>query len=88
MLFRSSGMSRSYLIMYSTDTGFTSNDLTGYTVSGPAGYSGTVTGPSQDQGGGQWYIPVSPNLNQSMGTYTFTSGADIWVRVAWSGSSW
>ena len=44
------GISHSFLIMYDGNSGWTANDLTGYTVSGPAGYSGTVTGPSQDQG--------------------------------------
>ena len=84
----SSIASHNYLIVYDFNSGFTSNDLTGYTVTGPAGYSGTVTGPSQDQGAGQWYIPISPNIFQAMGTYTFVSGSDVWKRVAYSGSTW
>ena len=84
----SSLVAHSYLIMYDFSSGFTSNDLTGYTVSGPGGYSGTVSGPSQDQGAGQWYIPVTPILTQEMGTYTFTSAVDIWKRIQWSGDTW
>lgn len=85
----SSGILRAYIIMYDSNTGWTSADLTGYTVTGPGSYTGTVTGPSQDQGGGLWYIPVSPDVTQAMGTYTFTSpGGDIWKRVAWSGDTW
>ena len=66
-------ISRSYLIMYDSNTGWTSADLSGYTLTGPGGYSGTVTGASQDQGGGQWHIPVSPNIDQELGNYVFTS---------------
>ena len=84
----SSMIARSYLIMYDSNSGFTSNDLSGYTVSGPGGYTGTVSGPSQDQGAGQWYIPVTPDVTQEMGTYTFTSAADIWKRIQWSGDTW
>lgn len=85
----SSGASNPYIIMYDSNTGWTSADLTGYTVTGPSGYTGTVTGPSVNIAGQLWHIPVSPNLSQSMGTYTFTSpGGDIWKRIAWSGDTW
>lgn len=66
-------ISRSYLIMYDVNAGWTSADLSGYTVTGPGSYSGTVTGASQDQGGGLWHIPVSPNIDQEFGNYVFTS---------------
>lgn len=85
----SGGASNPYLNMYSTSQGFTSADLTGYTVSGPGGYSGTVTGPSQDQGGSLWRIPVSPNIIQQAGNYVFNSpSGNIWKRVAWSNDTW
>lgn len=84
----SSGMTRSYLLMYSSNTGFTSADLTGFTVTGPGGYSGAVTGPSQDMGGNLWEIPVTPSLQQQSGNYVFTGGADIWKRVALSTDTW
>ena len=74
--------------MYDSNSGWTANDLTGFTVSGSGGYSGTVTGPSQDQGGGQWYIPVSPNVTQTMSPYTFSSGPNVWKRIQWSGDTW
>ena len=78
-----------YLIMYDSNTGWTSADLTGYTVTGPGGYTGTVTGPSTNQGVGLYYIPVTPNVTQTFGDYTFTSpGGNIWKRVAWSGDTW
>lgn len=83
-----SNATQSYLIMYSSNTGWTSADLTGFTVTGPAGYSGTVTGPSVNQGGTLYNIPVSPTVTQAMGDYVFTSGSNIWVRVAWTGTSW
>lgn len=84
-----SAPSQSYLIMYSSNTGWTSADLTGYTVTGPSGYTGTVTGPSVLQSGTLYYIPVTPNVTQAMGNYTFTSpGGDIWKRIAWSGDTW
>lgn len=83
-----SNATQSYLIMYSSNTGWTSADLTGFTVTGPGGYSGSVTGPSVLQGGTLYYIPVSPNVTQAMGDYVFTSGSNIWVRVAWTGTSW
>ena len=78
-----------YLIMYDSNTGWTSADLTGYTVTGPGGYTGTVTGPSTNQGVGLYYIPVTPDVTQAMGDYTFTSpSGNIWKRVAWSGDTW
>lgn len=83
------GMTRSFLIMYDSAYGFTDADLTGYTVTGPGGYSGSVTGSSQPQGGGQWYIPVSPDVYQEPGTYIFTSpSGNIWKRLAWSNDTW
>jgi hypothetical protein len=85
----SSGPSASYLIMYSSNTGWTSADLSGYTVTGPSGYTGTVTGPSVLQGGTLYYMPVTPDVTQAMGDYTFTSpGGNIWKRLAWSGDTW
>lgn len=85
----SSGSSSAVIIMYESNTGWTSDDLTGYTVSGPGGYTGTVTGPSDFQATTLWYIPVSPNVTQAVGDYIFTSPTgDIWKRVAWSADTW
>lgn len=81
--------SQSYLTMYDSNTGWTSDDLTGYTVTGPGGYTGTVTGASVNVAGSLWHIPVSPNVTQNFGDYVFTSpSGNIWKRIAWSGDTW
>lgn len=49
-------------------------DMTGWTVTG-GGISGfaTVTGNTQDLGGGQLHIPIDQTFLQQFGTYTFTA---------------
>lgn len=83
------GVSRGFITIYEGTNGFTSADMTNYTISGPNGYTGTVTGPTINTSGTSWDIPVSPNLQQAQGTYTFTSPTgNIWVKVAWSNATW
>jgi hypothetical protein len=78
----SGGGTNPYITMYNSNAGFTTADLTGYTVTGPGPYSGTVTGPTQNMGGNLYHIPVTPSLSMNMGNYVFTSpSGNIWGSV-------
>ena len=80
-----SGLSYPYLMYYATDPNPTTPiDWTGWTVTGPNGYSGTITGTSVNTGGSGWQIPVSPSILQQTGDYTFISpGGQIWTKTPW-----
>ena len=84
-----SGLSWPYLMYYATDPNPTTPiDWTGWTVTGPNGYSGTITGTSVNTGGSGWQIPVSPSILQQTGDYTFISpGGQIWTKTPWNALS-
>ena len=82
----SGGGNNPYIFMYGSNAGFTTADLTGYTVTGPGPYSGTVTGPTVDTGGGGYHIPVTPNLVMNTGNYVFQSpSGNIWAQIPYGG---
>jgi hypothetical protein len=79
----STGSAASVIVFYGPDN-VPPDDMTGFDVAGPGNYIGSVTGPSIDQGGSMWHVPVTPDVTQETGVYTFGNEQPaIWKRIAW-----
>jgi hypothetical protein len=85
----SSGSTAGVIVFYGPDN-VPPTDMSELSVIGPGNYIGVVTGPSIDQGGSMWHVPVSPDVIQETGTYTFGEAqSSIWKRIEWnSDNNW